>query len=206
MQMADPLGQLIKRAQYAQGVLMKISAMTTVFYSAKQGLWLMGALGGLSLAQVAWADSSYAEAEVVAVTPRYETVTYSEPREECHLERVAYSDDEKHSRTPKLVGALIGGALGNALGAKQPNKQVGAVVGGLLGYSIGKDIVQQKDHHEGAVRYREEQVCEVFYDRREEQQLIGYNVTYAYAGKTYQALLDEHPGDTLRVKVRIRPI
>ena len=85
---------------------------------------------------------------------------------------------------PKLVGALIGGALGNALGAKEPNKKVGAVVGGLLGYSIGKDVARHKRHHEGEVRYRQEQVCEVFYDRREEQQLTGYDVTYAYAGRT----------------------
>ena len=80
------------------------------------------------------------------------------------------------------------------------------MVGGLLGYSIGKDVARHKRHHEGAVRYRQEKVCEVFYDRREEQQLTGYDVTYAYAGRTYQAVLDEHPGDTLRVKVRIRPI
>ena len=118
---------------------MKISSMTTVFYSAKNGFLLLGALAGVSLAQGAWADSSYAEAEVVAVSSLYETVTYSEPREECRLERVAYSDREQRSGTPKLVGALIGGALGNALGAKEPNKKVGAVVGGLLGYSIGKD-------------------------------------------------------------------
>ena len=121
----------------------------------------LGALGALSFAQGVWADSGYAEAEVVAVSP-YETVTYSEPREECRLERIAYSDREQRSGTPKLVGALIGGALGNALGAKRPNKQVGAVVGGLLGYSIGKDMVRHKRHHEGAVRYRQEQVCEVF--------------------------------------------
>jgi uncharacterized protein YcfJ len=167
---------------------------------------LLGALAGVSLAQGAWADSSYLEAEVVAVSPLYETVTYSEPREECRLERVAYSDREQRSGTPKLVGALIGGALGNALGAKEPNKKVGAVVGGLLGYSIGKDVARHKRHHERAVRYRQEQVCEVVFDRREEQQLTGYDVTYAYAGRTYQAVLDEHPGDTLRVKVRIRPI
>ncbi|GIS19280.1 MAG: hypothetical protein CM15mP120_11960 [Pseudomonadota bacterium] len=85
-----------------------------------------------------WADSGYAEADVIAVSPRYETVTYSEPREECRLERVAYSDRGHKSSTPKIVGALIGGALGNAVGAKRPNKQVGAVVGGLLGYSIGR--------------------------------------------------------------------
>ena len=185
---------------------MKTSSMTTVFYSAKHGFLLLGALAGVALAHGAWADSSYAEAEVVAVSPLYETVTYSEPREECRLERVAYSDREQRSGTPKLVGALIGGALGNALGAKEPNKKVGAVVGGLLGYSIGKDVARHKRHHGGAVRYRQEQVCEVFYDRREEQQLTGYDVTYAYAGRTYQAVLDEHPGDTLRVKVRIRPI
>mgnify|MGYP001168102850 CR=1 FL=1 len=185
---------------------MNISFVTRSPISAKQNALCIGLLSWVLLAPVVWADSSYEEAEVVAVSPRYETVTYSEPREECHLERVAYADREQRSGTPKLVGALIGGALGNALGAKEPNKKVGAVVGGLLGYSIGKDVTRHKRRHQGAVRYRQEQVCEVFYDLREERQLTGYDVTYAYGGRNYQALLDEHPGDTLRVKVRIRPI
>ena len=41
-----------------------------------------------------WADSGYAEADVIAVSPRYETVTYSEPREECQLERKQGESEE----------------------------------------------------------------------------------------------------------------
>ena len=185
---------------------MNISFVTRSPIAAKQNALRIGLLSGVLLAPLAWADSSYEEAEVLAVSPRYETVTYSEPREKCHYERVAYADREQRSGTPKLVGALIGGALGNALGAKEPNKKVGAVVGGLLGYSLGKDVARHQGRRQDAVRYRQEQVCEVFYDRRAEQQLSGYDVTYAYGGRTYQALMDEHPGETLRVKVRIRPI
>ena len=173
--------------------------------SVKRSFAATGLLSLMLSVPAVWADSGYAEADVIAVSPRYETVTYSEPREECRLERVAYSDRGHKSSTPKIVGALIGGALGNAVGAKRPNKQVGAVVGGLLGYSIGKDIARHNHRHRNEVRYRQEEVCEVFYDRREEQQLSGYDVTYEYGGKRYQALLDEHPGETLRVKVRVRP-
>ena len=184
---------------------MNLSVNAPSAHNAKRLALAIGLASLMLSAPSAWADSSYAEADVIAVSPRYETVTYSEPREECRMERVAYSDRGHKSSTPKIVGALVGGALGNALGAKRPNKQVGAVVGGLLGYSIGKDIARHNRHHKNEVRYRQEEVCEVFYDRREEQQLSGYDVTYEYGGKTYQALLDEHPGSTLRVKVRVRP-
>ena len=185
---------------------MNVSFVARSVTSAKQRMLGIGLLSGFFLAPLAWSDSSYEEAEVVAVSPHYETVTYTEPREECRLERVAHSDPEYHSSTPKLVGAVIGGALGNALGAKRPNRQVGAAVGGLLGYSIGKDVARHKRAQRGAARYRRAQVCEVYYDRREQQQLSGYDVTYTYAGRTYHALLNEHPGDRLRVKVSIRPL
>ena len=184
---------------------MNLSGATRSPSTASRWLQLAGIFCCIVPAQVSLADNGYAQAQVIAVSPRYETVTYSEPREECRMERVAYSHGSNKSSTPKLIGALIGGALGNALGAKRPNKQVGAVVGGVLGYSIGKDIARHNSHHRGEVRYRQEEVCEVFYDQRQEQQLSGYDVTYEYGGKSYQALLDEHPGATIRVKVRVRP-
>lgn len=185
---------------------MKISSVARSSVTPRRSVRAIGLVGLMISASAVWADSSYEQADVIAVSPRYETITYSEPREECRMERVAYTDRKHKSSTPKIVGALIGGALGNALGAKRPNKQVGAVVGGLLGYSIGKDVARHNRHHTGEVRYRQEEVCEVYYDRREEQQLSGYDVTYEYGGKTYQALLDEHPGKTMRVKVRVRPV
>lgn len=37
------------------------------------------------------------------------------------------------------------------------------------------------------------------------ESLIGYQVTYQYAGRTYQTRTDHHPGDRIRVRVDVRP-
>jgi hypothetical protein len=35
--------------------------------------------------------------------------------------------------------------------------------------------------------------------------VVGYNVTYRYAGHTYNAVTSYHPGNTMRVVVDVRP-
>ena len=153
------------------------------------------------------AGSSYERARVVSSTPVYQTVVYEEPREVCRQERVAYQKSAHHSKTPGIIGAIVGGALGNAVGSKKSNKRVGTVVGGILGYSIAKDIGRHKRDH-GAnhrVTYRQREVCDVYYDEREEQQLLGYDVSYVYAGQTYRTRLDQDPGKSLRVRVAVDP-
>jgi uncharacterized protein YcfJ len=120
---------------------------------------------------------------------------------------VAYEQNFKQSRTPAIIGALVGGALGNAVGRKKSNKRVGAVVGSVLGYSIAKDIGRHKRQHSrrDQVTYRQEEVCDSYYDEREEQQLLGYDVSYIYAGQTYNTRLDRDPGASLRVRVAVNP-
>ena len=165
-------------------------------------------VAGLSLVSTtAFAKSSYDQARVVSSIPVYETIVYEEPYEVCQQERVAYQEPVRESKTAGVVGALIGGALGNAVGHKKSNKRVGAAVGGILGYTIGRDIGrrQQANRGNGAATYRQEQVCKVVYEERTEDHLLGYNVSYIYAGQTYQTRLDHDPGKSLRVKVRVNP-
>ncbi len=165
-------------------------------------------VAGLSLfSTAAFAESSYKQARVVSSTPVYETVVYEEPKEVCRQERVAYQEPVRDSKTGGVVGALIGGALGNAVGSKKSNKRVGAAVGGILGYTIGRDISRrhQANRRNAAVTYRHEQVCNVVYEERTEDHLLGYDVSYVYAGQTYQTRLDRDPGKSLRVRVRVNP-
>ncbi|MBV1905799.1 MAG: glycine zipper 2TM domain-containing protein [Pseudomonadales bacterium] len=171
------------------------------------------------------AVAAHDEAKVVNVNPVYETVRFSTPREECTQERVAvydrdhyynngYRDNRRHSATPGIIGALIGGAIGNGVGHNKTNKRVGLAVGALLGGAIGNDIAK-KDHHkydnyhsEGArneKRYTTQEVCTVYDDWQTEQRLSGYEVTYVYAGETYTTRTNTHPGDTIRVRVRVTP-
>jgi uncharacterized protein YcfJ len=159
------------------------------------------------VAPSAWAGTSYERAQVVNVEPIYETVSQNIPIEQCQEERVAYqTGTARRSPTAPILGAIIGGAIGNAVGHSNTNKKVGTVVGAVLGGSIGADIAYHNRRYDhGEVRYRMEEVCHTTYEIREEERLAAYNVSYVYGGSTYSTRMQRHPGDSIRVRVRVSP-
>jgi uncharacterized protein YcfJ len=164
------------------------------------------ALAGHASDRPAPHGATYDRAEVLSVDPLYETVSYQVPRQQCHVQRVEHRQNAgRHSATGPIVGAIIGGALGNAVGHNKHNKQVGTVVGALLGGSIGADISRRNRSRGETVSYGNEEVCTVVNDVREEEHLLGYRVTYRYAGETYTTRMDRDPGHSLRVRVRVTP-
>ncbi len=154
---------------------------------------------------LALADQSYQYARVLSSDPIYETVTWYEPVEQCRDEPVVRRDDRGHSATAPILGAIIGGAVGNAVGHHTRNKQVGTVVGAVLGGSIGADVARRNRSYQD-VRYERRQVCSVVDQQRQEDRLVGYRVTYRYAGDTYTTEMDHDPGDRLPVRVRVTPV
>ena len=152
----------------------------------------------------AFAAVQYHEVPVLDVEPIVETVATMEPRQECWFERVPVRTVHASASTP-LIGALIGGAVGNAVGHKKRNKQVGAVVGALIGGSIGYDIQREARRSHG-VRQVRRQTCAVVETTRPARRVTGYRVTYRYAGETYRTRMATHPGDTIRVRVRVTPV
>lgn len=151
--------------------------------------------------------SSYDEAQVLRADPVYRTVSYSVPAERCHEEEVAYYEPERRgSATPTILGAVIGGALGNAVGHHKSNKRIGTAVGAVLGGSIGHDIGRRAHANQGgASRYGTERVCQSVNEIREQEELAGYDVEYAFGGQVYRTHTRNHPGDTLRVRVDVSP-
>lgn len=155
---------------------------------------------------MALAGHGYDYARVLSSDPIYETVSYSVPVEQCRDETVAYHDDRGRSATGPILGAIIGGAIGNAVGHKKRNKQVGTAVGAVLGGSIGADIARRHRARHADVRYTTREVCSVAYEDHVEERLTGYRVTYRYAGETYTTEMDDDPGSSLRVRVRVTPV
>lgn len=168
----------------------------------------MGAFGRCRLISLvvlfpalAVAGADYQWAEVVDVEPVYETVRRIEPVEACREERVRHRSGG-HSSTPPILGAIIGAALGNAVGHKKANKRVGAVAGAILGGSIGADI--GRSNRQGG--YRTETVCDRYEEVHEEERLAGYGVRYQYNGAVYATRMRNHPGERIRVRVRVTPV
>ena len=149
------------------------------------------------------ADVQYDHATVLDVEPIVERVRTTVPRERCWFETVRERRHASSSSAP-LVGALVGGALGNAVGHRKRNKQVGAIVGAVLGGAIAHDISRHSTRYTPARRVRRE-VCEVVEETRYRARPSGFLVTYRYAGKTYRDRMDDQPGETIRVRVRVSP-
>ncbi|MBX3705248.1 MAG: glycine zipper 2TM domain-containing protein [Pseudomonadales bacterium] len=160
----------------------------------------------LLVPSLAIAGGRHHEARVLSSKPIYQTVSYSVPVEQCRYEQVAYHEPGHRSATPALLGAVIGGALGNAVGHSKRNKQVGVAVGAVLGASVGSDIGRRHQTAGSPVRYGTERVCSTVHEQRHEDQLVGYRVTYRYAGQTYVTDMDYDPGPTLPVVVHVRPL
>ena len=77
----------------------------------------------------------YTYATVLSATPVYETIRFSEPREECEDERVVYR--ERDSGTAgTVIGAIVGAAVGNQVGGGDGRRAAtvapGIVASGLV--------------------------------------------------------------------------
>ncbi len=151
------------------------------------------------LAVAANATSHYETAAVIDAIPVYEKVRYAVPVEDCRAETVRLPQYHA-SGTGPIVGAVIGGALGNAVGHKKRNKQVGAVVGAVLGATIGNDI-RRNSSAAAPARYGTRNFCDTYTEYRNEDRLVGYDVTYEYAGRAYSTRMKRHPGDEVRIRV-----
>ena len=104
-----------------------------------------------------------------------------------------------------LIGALIGGALGNQAG-KGDGRKAATIGGAVIGGAIGNNI----DRNNNAYEYRDNsgvvRRCRTVIDNdRGRDQVEGYEVTYRYAGQTYNAVTRYRPGRTMRVVVDVRP-
>lgn len=172
----------------------------------------------------------YDMARVTNVSPIFEQA-YPVQRQECWYEPArTYSDqgyyyngryyndryqdrygrnypDHGNNTTGAVVGALIGGALGNQVG-KGDGRKAATVAGAVLGAAIGNNAGSGR----AATRYQNRndyyangtvQHCRTVIDYRQQddERVVGYNVTYRYAGRTYHTTTAYHPGSTLRVRV-----
>lgn len=155
-------------------------------------------------------------AKVFDARPIYRSISRQVPRQECHIESVAYQETLPRSQsnhyksgTPLLLGGLVGGAIGHKLGHHKKAKNAGAIVGALLGGSIGRDLYNKNRHSsyqsQTVTRYRDQEVCRNNYYTEYEEVVDGYDVHYKYRGRSYHTVTQQHPGRRIRVDVDVRP-
>ena len=115
---------------------------------------------------------------------------------------------------PALFGGLIGGAIGNQFGSGNGKKAM-TLIGAIAGASIATNKQRTVAHHAGTAGHnyqptmnhknRSRQVCETRYEHREYQEINGYEVTYSYLGREFEQVIEDHPGDRLKLYVTVDP-
>ncbi len=119
-----------------------------------------------------------------------------------------YRGDGRTNTGGMLLGALVGGALGNTVGKGDGRKAAtvaGAVIGGTIGAHAGDNHDDYEYRGDNGVVRRCRTVVTNNDDNRGYGGPGGYNVTYRYAGQTYQAFTNYRPGRYIRVTVDVRP-
>jgi uncharacterized protein YcfJ len=122
------------------------------------------------------------------------------------------------TNTGRTMATVIGGIAGAVLGSKVGGGSgtyaataIGSMVGGMAGRQIYESS-QRRRYESNTV-----QVCDPVYDdgyygnngyasnNVNDGRVVGYDVTYEYAGRQFVTRTDYHPGDRIRVRVDVRP-
>jgi hypothetical protein len=107
-----------------------------------------------------------------------------------------------------VIGGIVGAAIGSQVGggsARYATSAIGSMVGGMAGRQIYEQN-RREQYRSGTVR-----VCDPVPSGgygsypTGDGRVSGYDVTYEYAGRTFQTRTDYHPGDRIRVRVDVRP-
>ena len=150
-------------------------------------------------------------AEVLRVEPLRRRVRVSSPVEQCWDEPV-YHSYHGHSHgyrsgsfTSPIVGGILGGLVGNQFG-KGDGRTLLTVAGAVLGASAGRDYGHRRYRSHRYHTYAgTERHCRTTYSYHDEDRDDGYLVDYRYKGKVYTARTDFHPGERMKVDVRVLP-
>ncbi|TDR19495.1 glycine zipper 2TM domain-containing protein [Marinicella litoralis] len=131
--------------------------------------------------------------KVIQVDPIYQNVTIPEDRKVCDNRRVNHKQRSNHTGKT-ILGGIIGGAIGNKFG-RGHGRDASTALGVLIGASIGAN---KADHHRSQSR-----TCYIETIYHNEEQMVGYDVTYEYNGELYQTQMQNHPGDRVKLRVNI---
>lgn len=113
------------------------------------------------------------------------------PRQVCSQENVAVQGNK--SGAGALMGAIAGGAVGNQIGGGSGRAAATAL--GIFGGMIVGDKI------EGAPSPQVQTVQNCRTETVYENRVVGYNVTYEFAGKQYMVQMPNDPGPTIQVNV-----
>ena len=145
----------------------------------------------MMVAMVASVSSVFAQEQgkVISSVPLVQSVAV--PKQVCRTENVAVQ--QPSSGAGAVMGAIAGGVIGNAVG-DGAGRAAATMIGVVGGSAIGDQI-----EGSGNTSVQQVQRCEM--QTSYENQIVGYRVTYTYAGKTHTAEMPSDPGKKIDLQV-----
>lgn len=139
-------------------------------------------------------------AKVVSAVPVYDRI--NTPSRECRTEYHEYqesaSNNDGHNTGGAVLGAIVGGLLGSTVG-KGNGKVAAAAVGAATGAVVGdRSGVGSTDTY---TTTRPVEHCRMVDNYQ--QQVVGYDVTYRYEGRTFTTRMPFDPGNWVSVRVSV---
>ena len=117
------------------------------------------------------AMSQVATATVTNVEPKWAERTVSVPYNNCSVIRVPVFQ----SSEPTAGDIIGGGVLGGVLGGLITDSREGAIFGSIAGGLVANEVVENRR----IVGYKNEEVCNVFYDQRSESYIQHYIIDFS---------------------------
>ena len=118
------------------------------------------------------------------------------PRQVCFNEQVTVPGQK--SGAGAAMGGIAGGAIGNQIG-NGSGRAVATMIGLMGGAILGNNI-------EGNAPAQTQNVQRCTTQTVYENQTVGYNVTYEYAGRQYTVQMPQDPGQWVRLQVTPAPV
>jgi uncharacterized protein YcfJ len=152
------------------------------------------------------ADAQYDYAKVISAQPKIRQVTVTTPVKECWEETQNYTVNRNAGGSvgSTIFGAIVGGVVGHQFGSGHGN-DAATVAGSLIGAAIGNDVAKRRNGAGVEQHSRPVQRCETRYQESREERIDGYRVTYRFNGQKYVTDMPYDPGETIRVRVDVRP-
>lgn len=153
------------------------------------------------------AGDQYAYAKVISAQPIVNYVTVTTPVRECWTDTEYYTENHYSGGrgAGTFLGAIIGGVIGHQVGSGRGN-DAATVAGTLIGAAVGNEASRDKSRsRHSETRSRPVERCETNYREHREKRIDGYRVTYRYNGQKYRTEMPYDPGESIRVRVDVRP-
>ena len=155
-------------------------------------------------AVAAQAHTYFDNARVSNVEPRYENVRV--PRQECTNQWVNEPRETRRGGR-EYGGAVLGGVAGAVLGHQVGGghgRDAATVIGAALGAFTGDRLANRGGWDEPEQAAREVTTCRNVEDVQ--SRINGYQVTYDYRGQQFTTLMNENPGQFVKVRVSVEPV